>query len=669
MVVVIPILLLTVISAFTCYGIGFAVLYKFKIRCKNLFDIFYASVIGLSILTSLYATIATKGQTILVLLPLLVLGPIWFRSQAPNIMPVAAIKQKPAHWVNILALPFGAAFFTLIRYAFNRAPDAGQVMTASQDYVFYSKSSYAFNMKGIEYPFINALADGPLNPQAYHYLDLWSNALLVRLTKLPSMVLLNSVVYGLMLGIVFIGFGAVYERYITRRFILFALALVSVFTCGIYFSIFHHVPLLQASALMNTFTMPVIRPKIVPVIIFVLLGYCFMFEGRVVAAAWIWSALALVYTVVAPAAYITGGSVVLYLLIRKRISFTQAMQALAAYALAAVFIGAFYWIPSHLHPAEHSYTLSYLQYLPNLHDLRTVMNSFVGTLLIQGVYYGPYLIVIGFLLQNGRQLFGKWMEYEAMLVSTLIFLVVSTTVGAIFFRATDGYQLGINLLLPVIIINIAILIGVTLQYHSTKTQLFTIVALGILSGYGLQVVNLPNEFSAGTRHDKAFVQQVSAMSPHLSRYGALMLDSNEYTTTHALNSDISTVGMYVGLVRDNTLLLSLSVAAFDHSLQAFQPDTAFASYLVSNAPFTQFVRKQRMGRAFISLEEAQRDFLIQNGINFICASPRVRLSPLLQHLVMRTLTDPVSKQSMYVLNVPLKQESQPAEEQLVGYIW
>ena len=626
-------------------------------------------VIGLSMLTSIYALIATKGQTVLALLPILILGPVWFRSQSPDLMSVATIKQKPAHWANILAIPVGAIIFALVRYAFNRAPGAGQVMTASQDYVLYSKTSYAFNMKGVEYPFMNALAKGPLNPQAYHYLDLWSNALLVKLTNIPSMVLLNSVVYGLMLAMVFMGFAAVYERFITRRFVLFALALLSVFTCGIYFSVFQHVSLLHDSALMNMYTMPVVRPKIVPVIIFVLLGYCFILEGRVVAAAWIWSALALVYTVVAPAAYLGGGSLVLYLLIRKRITLTRAMQSFAAYGLVAVFVGAFYWIPSHLHPAEHSYTLSYLQYFPNLHNLRTVMNSFVGTLLTQAVYYGPYLVLIGVLLLNGQRLLRKWLEYEAVLASTLIFAVVSTAVGAVFFRATDGYQLGINLLLPVLIITVAILIGVALQRRSTSIQLFTIVALSALSGYGLRAVNLPNDFSVGTRHDKAFVRQVAAMSPRLSRYGALMLDPSEYTNTHALNSDISTVGMYVGLVRDNTLLVSLSVAALDHSLEAFQPDTAFARYLVGSAPFTQFVRKQRQSKTFASFEEAQRGFLMQNGINFICASPRVRLPLSLRQLVTRTLTDPISKQTMYILNVPLQPASQPTEEQLVDYVW
>lgn len=668
---ILSIIFIALVSTLSCYAIGCISIKVFKIEISNLFKTFYALVIGLSLITSVYALITTRGQTILAPLIFLVLSPIWFRRQSSELASVAFIEQKPTNLLSILIIPIGVIFFSLVLYTFNHDSVAGHVMTLSRDYVFYSKTSYALNIKHVESPFLNVLANGPLNPQPYHYLDLWVNALLVEILPIPSVTLLNGVVYSLMITIIFIGFAAVYEKFIARNMLLILLALLSVFTCATYISIFSYSVILQRFNILAGPTMMVVSPKVAPIFIFLLLGYCFLIDGRVIVASWIWSAMALVYTVVAPSAYLGGAFLIAYLFVRRRVSFSDACKAFSAYVVVALYIGAFYGLPSYLHPNELNFSLGYAQYLPALGDLRTVFNNFAGTLITIVVYYWPYLLLIGFLLLNNLRLAKRWTEYEPIFSSFLIFLVVATAIGAVFFRSTDGYQLGMVLALPTIVIGIVIVSGFFLQNKGIMPQIFTAVILGATLLCNLNsAVGTPYYFASRTKHDKNFVKKIANLSPKLSRYGAIILDRTEYDNVFSLNSDISTVGMYTSLVRDNTILLSLSVAELEHqSLKPFLPDTVFASYAIANAPLVQFMRKQEQGSTFNSIPETQRDFLIQNGINFICASPSAHLSIPLQRLVSLTLVDSVSKQKFYLLNVPLRPGSRPLQQQFVSHVW
>lgn len=671
MATLISLLLLAVLSASVCYGIGLFVIKACGVQRETLFEMFFALVIGLCILTSLYALISTGGQTVLAILLLPLAVALWLWRQAPDAAPVAALDPAPRRWQNLLVMLGATLVFAGIRCASIYDPAPGQIMTALQDYVFYSKTTYALNLRGVEYPFINPLAAGSLSAQPYHYFDLWANALLVKMSSLPSVLLLNSVVYGVLLATAFIGFAAVYERYITRRVVIFALAFLSVFTCDTYLAFFKYIHFLTGSAEQNIYTMPVVHPKTIPVIIFLLLGYHFILEGRYAGAAWVWAALAMVYTVVTPAVYVGGGSLIIYLFLRKRITLPRAVQALAGYVFVAVFVGAFYWLSSHLHPSDQSYTLSYSQYLPGLPQLRTVVNNIVGLLLSQFFCYLLYWALIVATLGTSRKFAGLWQEYEVLFVSMLLFAGAAACAGSIFFRATDGFQLSINLMQPLLISSIAILLAVALWRSGLRPQLFAIALLTGLVVYNLRaVVSTPYPLTASkSRHDAGFIRQVSELSPHLSQYGALMPDTAGITSVHGANSDISTVGMFVSLVRDNTVLMSLTGPTIDTSRPPYNGDIALANQFVHNAPFSQFVRQQRLAGRFKTIADSQRDFLVQNGINFVCVSSQVELPETLRPLVSRALVDPVSKQKLVVLNIPLQPSSRPSSEQLVRYAW
>lgn len=673
---VILILLLSLLSALVCYVIGLLVIKTLAIRTRDFLEIFFAEVIGLSLIVTTYALWVTKGQTILALLPIFVLIAAWYCRRTPDayIEDYNTITRgTQTQWRRLMIFMCGVTSFFIVRFAISSDPVKGQIMTASQDYVFYSKITYALNIEGIETQVINPLADTHISPQPYHYLDLWSDALLARLTSVPSMLLLHIVVYSIMLAIVFIGLAAIYERFISHRFLVIVLALLSVFTCGSYWPLFSKVPFLKVIALSNVYMAP-IYPKIVPIIIFLLLGYCFFLQVRYVAAAWIWAALAIVYTIIAPAVCVGGCSIVVYLLIRQHITRRNAIQSLIPYVIVSVNIGVFYFLSKINHPDSQSYAPSYWQYLPKIGQLRTVVNSIVGTLLAQAFYYGPYFLLIIILLAINRQpLLQFLLRNEALLVSILLFALASAGAGAVMARAIDGFQLGANLLFPLLIIGIAILVAMSLQHSELRPQYFATGFLSCVLLYNLKVVaNEPYTFSTfSTHHNALFVKDVASISPKMSRFGALILDKSEYTSVYRLNNDISTVGMFIALVRDNTPLLSISVADFDRPLveKAFDRDTAAASHMVRNAPFTQFVRHQHITNQFSSIEVSQRDFLIKNGINFICASPSAHLPATLQAMVIRTLFDPVSKQKLYLLNVKLLPKSQPVDEQFVRYTW
>jgi hypothetical protein len=630
-------------------------------------SVFLALVCGVSLFISGYAIWATAGHTVLLPVPLFLIAALYFYRSFPG----RSVVPPPAGLLQMGVVLFAATLLFAVRTTANHVAP-GQVATPSRDIVFYSKTTYPLTLKGTEAITFDPFSVAIGSPQPYHYYELWANALLAKLTPLPALLLFDEVVATILLTVLFAGFVALYGSYFTSYWVIALLATCSVFLCGTYWMA------LSKSFLGGFWMYLALLPlyaKLTPVAIFLLLGFLFARQGCYAAAAWTWAALAMVYTTVAPVVCLGGGAFALYLLWRRR-SWSTTGWSLAAYVAATLWVGGFYLLASRQAPAAATvnYAPSYLGYLPKAGELKIFLNYFIGVVLSQGVYYGLYFVIIGaLLLLSRRPLRQFWQENEAVLVAIALFALAATVVGTLFKNANDGYQLGMNLLLPLIIIGLSLMLAATLRRLEPMPLYGAGLAIVLLTAYNYyRAPMLPMlQAQAATPVGQAFIKQVAEVEPELSVVGATLLDRTDYASIFDLNTIISNVGTYLPLVRDNTVLVSLSTTQFDQPKLRlpFVNDTTLARSFIATEPLTQFVHQERLAGRPQSLPASQVAFLQQHHINFICASPRAVLPPELQSIVKRELKDPVTGQKFYVLTVAPDRKPAIASEQHVRWMW
>lgn len=615
--------------------------------------LFIALVLGSSTLSCGCAVYCTRGATIMLPVLLLLAGLLWLLRQ-PATNPAAHHTVAPSRsgsqqlpW--LLAL---GAFIFLTRYLLLFDTESEFLRTPFQDYVFYARLATPLTLRGVETNSLEMLYPQFLAPYPYHYLEIWWNALLVRVAGLPAVWCMFLSAFSVMITIAAVGFAAIFAHFQLRRGWLLVLALLFLTVTGVVWPFLQHISLMRNGALLSSLLLP-LQPKLAPVYWFMLLGTLLLLSRQYVAAGVALSIVPLVFVPTAPAVGVGVAVLALYLWLSREVSLPGAMAVVGPAAVACACIGLFYGLqpPAYSLPVT-SQGAVWQAVVPRLSELKTLFNIALGVLLNFGIYFSGYgLLVLGVLLA-GRRVVAVARRHRVVMVWFAACLLAATAMRTLGHHFLDGFQFFSNPMVPLTPIVLAVLLGAGLQSARLRTYLLSgTVLLGLLLVNSYKLLTNMHEGHVTTRYSPAFLQQMQQLMPTLGPRGGYILADADYSSAYTLSSDSYTAGNYVSNFKNDYALISLSALDAD-SLTTdprFARDSIQARQIMRQSTLYRFSKLHDLRHRGTSLDSVKYKLVRQAGLSFICVSRLAQLPAVLRPLVAKTYVDSWSGEKLYVL--------------------
>ncbi|GAB2705137.1 hypothetical protein GCM10011495_15440 [Hymenobacter frigidus] len=645
------------VTLLTAYGVGHAGLRLGRmVPADRFFALFLSLLTGLTIGVVGYALLKTRGVTVLLPLPLLLLGVLLALRRATG--PVES-EQKiiPVSILSPLALllPLGLAIFA-VRYLLLYDVTSEFLLTPFQDYVYYGRLTQPLNVAGIETNVLEAVYPQFLTENPYHYFEIWLNALLVRVTNLPAAWCLYLGTYSVLITVVGTGFIAILAQFqLDRRWlpVLGALLLTATGTC---WPVVSDIPFVHNGGLMASGLLPVL-PKLAPVYLFVLLAMLLLLRRQYVATGMAMAAMPLVFVSTTPVVGLGAATLALGLWLSHQLSIGKALAMVVPILLVCLFIAGFYGLqpePYQFPGTGRGFTLATI--IPRTDEVRLLINIGIGALIVFGIYYGGYLALL--LALGAHRLLQIERQHVVLLGwfgSCLVWAALMRAFGSHFL---DSFQFFSNIIVPAAATVVAVLLGAALANAPQRRYVVAAAGLLLLAGInGYKLFIDRQGMLETTRYSPAFLRQVGRVLPGLGSRGAYIWANADYENAFMLSPDSYTCGNYVSNFKNNYAFTTLSPLNLENRSTdpRFRRDSVQAEQAVRKSTFYRFYRFEQMAGRVLPLDSAKYQFVVQHGISFICTSRRARLPTTLRPLVRATYTDAYSGEALHVLRAPAKE--------------
>lgn len=639
---------IAIITLIVCYTIGVSVLKFLKIKLfERFFYLFLSLVTGVSIVVSIYALFRTQGSTIhALMIPLLLMILVGIRkgisiSDAPS---NRCTKSYSFVKELVLLLTLSTVVF-LVQYLLLYDLDSEYLQTPFQDYVYYSRLTLSLDYLGVETNGLEVVYPQFITEQPYHYMELWLNSLLVYICRLPSVwvyFISSSTVF---ITIICTGFIAIFAHFKIKHVWVFILAFLFLFVTGMRWTFLQQYLFVQNGALLSSGLL-CLNPKLVPIYIFLLLTALVLLNRYYLALGGALSILPLVYISTTPIVGFALISLVIYLFLSKKINLFKALFILFPMLISGLYIILFYTLqPEAYQFPETGRNLALKSIIPQLSEIKTLVNITLGVLINYGIYFGIYgiFILFIFLLQSQKP---KVKIPRSIWIWFVADLFMAAAMRAFGTHYLDSFQFFSNTMIPFTPIVLSIFLAYVLQ-QASKQVYITIVATLIM----LIIVNFSAVGTGNTRYSPAFMHQVKKVVPYIGSRGCYILADKDYENAYMLSSDSYTTGNYISNFKNNYAFMSLSALDPDSLTtdSRFQRDSAQAEQIVRKSTFYRFAKFQALNNKQLSLDSIKYKFVLKNNIGFICVSKKATLPPILRNLVQDQYIDSLSGEKLYVL--------------------
>lgn len=649
--IVIKLFLVNIAFLLICYVVGRTLVRLFRLALgEQFFSLFLSLILGLTVVISVYAIACAHGNTVQSAVMVLILIVIWQMKQTPvsisliNVSSVAVNRNKKSILLSFLLiniLVFCAQYYIL----YDSASD--YLKTPFVDYVYYSRLALPLNYLGLETNSLEVIYPQFLTQQPYHYFEIWLNALLIRVTGLPSAWTFFISASTVMLTIVCIGFIVIFTHFHVKTKWAIVLAVLFLFVTGVKW------PFLQknnfvvnGALLMNTIVS--LHPKFAPIYLFILLAGLLLLKRSYLAAGATLAILPLIFVSTTPV--IGVGMVILtaYLFLTKQLTLGKAFAFVLPIVLSAVYVVLFYL----LHPEPYQFPstgriFALESIVPKTSEITTIINIAIGVFVNFAVYFAAYILLILLIILLRREtklLNGVPLVIWIWFGSSLLTAAAMRAFGTHYL---DSFQFFSNTMMPLISVVLAMLLAVVLQRASAGFYLLTVSTIAVLILINFSVAN-----SGATRYSLEFMQQVSQAISKTGTRGAYILADSDYQNAYTLSSDSYTAGAYVSNFKNNYALISLSELDID-SLSTdnrFMRDSTQAEQIIRKSSIYRFAKFHSLNKQKFSLDSLKYKFITENSINFLCASKLAKLPSILNPLVSVVYTDTLSGEKFYILH-------------------
>jgi hypothetical protein len=614
-------ILLTAFFLAVAFAIGFLILRIFKIRVpESYLGVFILVLTGLFSIVCAFALVVAKSITILS--GFLIIALYFFydrhRIQYPGF--------EKAHTISIrfLAARFlemtsvGAVVITY-RLAF--ITTGGYfVDPVYLDSVFYAKMSKYLLDTGIEnatldYIFLDA------TPGPYHYFDLWANSFLLWISGHNAVELVVFSTYTVGAILIYAGLVSILERYRKIDIIQKLLAVVLIFSSGLYLGNLISFPFIEST---SVFTRHVVNySKLFPIFSIVILLFHLHLDKQPRLFISVLLILPLINISTAPGAFVLAGIFVLtWLKADKR----MAIEAAVKLMLVAIFIGFFYTMGKKAAPGPVFQITDYLE----TSFLRTVLNIVGGAAIQQAIIFAPlFLLPAIFFRQFGLY---RLTQYLIPLVVYFAFIIP----WSLFHRNPNSVQLFSNAFVPFAgYFAIFIVLHLTTKKNSSAFQKITGTII-LLSFPLAAIYNDINErislrpfFSSGP--SKELITFFNTVKNPVGVYFSDRYDWASKSTVFA-SSDIF-FQQFVDRPKFHSISLSVFEIPIDTGIHK-----VFEQKMIESSIFWKFAHASPdFDRSDIS--KYQRQFIEQYNVDYIITSIGYPLPDDVKMLVKSEFTD------------------------------
>ncbi|UOQ97092.1 hypothetical protein MUN81_17850 [Hymenobacter sp. 5317J-9] len=645
-------LVVALASLCLCYGAGSGLLRWLRPVAEEFFwNCFLRLLSGAVLLTASYAIWQTRGATTLLPVLLLVLGMLCALRAPGGTAPGPAFSTgRQLAWVLAMAGVVFAGQFLLVY-----EPGSPFLQTPFQDYVYYSRLTLPLNHLGIETNSLEMLYPQFQTAQPYHYFGIWLNALTVRLTGLLSVWVYFVSVATVMLTTCGVGFAAIYTHCGLRPGWAVVLGLATLTVTGTCWPYLLQYKVIADGSLVAHLPL-VLHPKLGSIYLFEILAVLLLLRRRYRAAGLALAAVPLAFISTAPAIGIGVAALAAYLWAVRKASIVDALSMVAPTAGVGIYLGVFYLVSSstvQLPGPGQKEALATI--IPPIGEARLVFNIAVGALLIYGLYYFGYAVLVAGL---------GWRKVtRATLLADLPLIVwaAATVLGAAIMRAIghhflDAFQFFSNPILPLSAAVIAVGVGRGVQGSLVVRPLLALAGIAALA-----LVNTRTDTTGNGRFSSQFLHQVGPVLQKLPNRGGYLLADADYENPYMLWADSYTAGTYVSNFKNDYLLLSLSALVPDSLAtdSRFARAATEAAQAQRNTTIYHLAQLQHLAGHPIPATNLPIALVRRARLAFICTSRKAMLPASLRALVRASYHDALSGESLYVLksSVFLGQES------------
>lgn len=631
-----------------CYALGYGALRLAKVRLQEkYFALFTALTLGLLMLVSIYALICTRGSTIQSGMLLLVGGLFWALRRELLHMPEEVEPVVGKNWHLVLRLAVMGLATLIVQYGLLYDSTSPYLQTPFQDYVYYSRLTMPLNQMGLETNQLEAVFPQFLTEQPYHYVEVWLDALLVRITGWPSVWVYFMSVAAVMSTIIGVGFMAIFAHFRLNSRWLLVLGFLFLFITGVIWPYSERSVFLSNGSLLSSL-MLCLNPKLGPVYLLVQLSILLLLNRRYLSTGFAVGLVPLAFVSTTPVIGLSAAVVAFYLLLRRRASWWKAIGMILPAAFSSFYIAIFYLLQPEAYQFPSTGRAFALQsIIPSASEIRTLVNITVGVFINYSVYFlGYFGLAIGILLAR-RRLRNVWHMQPVIVLWFGTSLVVAAMMRAFGTHFLDSFQFFSNIMIPLTPVVLAVLLGIALQGASYRPYALSVAVLA-----GLLLINSLSIGTNNTRYSAEFLQQVSKLAPTLGARGGYLLGDKDYKNAYMLSPDSYTSGNYISNFKNDYAYVSLSALTPD-SLTTdprFSRDSAQAEQIVRKSSFYRFAKFQALRKAAMPLDSAQYYFVRNSGISFICTSRLATLPATLRPLVARSYVDTRSGEALHILN-------------------
>jgi hypothetical protein len=625
--------------------IGYAIIrvVKLDIRLGKHVDWFASASIGFFLIATITACYYTGFKTVMVAVPLVLFCVL---VNVRNQLKSKICFELFFSWklfVEILIVSFLIYVFSFEILFYKTS----LLSTPHADIVFHSKLSVYLPFVKVENNELEFFFSSTVKTQPYHYFEAWLTSAIDAVFKENNLYIITLSVFTNLLFLVYIGFCSVAERILERRiswYISF-FCLASVFFTGVIFDFYQSIPLMNTG---NVFTRNPINYSKISVIYTCIIS-------AILLELWGYKRSSTLSLLMLPVLFISCAPGVLsglsaYFILNY--FFTDRNLRLLTSNLAktsaiGLFIFLINFYPTSYHHENHISNVGNNLDIFAFNYLLTCVNVVGGTIVLLVCLYLPVVVI--FLLIK-RKIFWPAFNLFNLFTASTIVVIFSLICWAALHRMPDSVQLFSNFTICFLnIISIFTILYAAKKFNGYR-RVICMTLYGLLiflsAMHTIREVKSLETNQQIVERDK-FFKEVRGIFKGINPIGVYIRSKEEYNSVFVKNSKFATPANFLLSINDRCHQISLSV--FDIPLDDNSPLFSFESGLVTSSTFYRFVQNQKLGNRFVSVEQSQIDFINQYHIQYIVASPHVKIPYMILNKVIAQRIEPVTKERIMIL--------------------
>jgi hypothetical protein len=601
--------------------------------------IYIELLIGITILTVSQAIISTKFNTVLLIIPfLLVLGYYLDIKNNKLIGINEEVENGIKRYINkelilIKLIIFTIIFFTINYFKIFENGDIHSLREASIDLTFYSRCADYIRTTGFEVcnnDYIFSLSSKP-----YHFADIWLNSVISNINgnnTLLSLVLTFKVIY---LILILFGIIAIIEKKYKIDYKIIIISTLALYWTPSYIYFYDDIKLLSEMKIFaQTFDY---AQKLFFIQLFLIATIILennKFRKLAVATL---LCLPSLYTVTLVPVYLSFALYISYIYLKqKKIIYDELTMGV----ISSLYILIFYYIFNQSNKDINPYEIKILELI----NFKHTINIIGGTVIKHALLYLPIGILLAVYMMNEKKKF----IYKKMISDYPLYVIFwgMPIFGLLFWSIMSGdinsVQLFQNIAMPVFYLMTIIIVIVMFINFGTLYKI--IISMFLIFNAGNEIVFL---FKSPISRSNEFIQEISKRKIFENNIYVTYRPHSWFQSIFNYSEKGNNLGNYSAYLNNKTQPVSLDI--FEVPRFGNGRIEEIANKTISSSTFYKYIEHKKKQGIIKNLSDYQLEFITENDIKILVTLNSVKLPSHLEQLVVERIKDDISKEVICIL--------------------